>query len=121
MPAAVYAGLALLAAGFQTALAAGAPLGRWTLGGLHPGRLPAAQRAAATVQSTLYLAMAAVVAGQGGWLGWSPPGWALWLTLGVTALAALGALVSPSRAERRLWGPVMAAMLAAALWTAAAP
>ena len=88
LPALVFVGLAGLSAAFQSALAAGAPWGRWTGGGQHPGVLPAPQRAGAAVQSTLYLAMAVVMAAQGDLLDWAPPGWAIWATLAVTALAA---------------------------------
>jgi len=115
LPALVFVGLAGLSAAFQTALAAGAPWGRWTGGGQHPGILPAPQRAGAAVQSTLYLAMAVVMAAQGDLLDWTPPGWAIWATLAVTVLAALGAVVTRSPAERRLWAPITLAMLGAGL------
>ncbi|MEL6645313.1 MAG: hypothetical protein AAFQ79_15385 [Pseudomonadota bacterium] len=113
LPATVYIGLALLAAGFQTALAAGAPYGQWTLGGQYPGRLPAPQRAGAAVQSTIYLAMALVMAGRAGLVDWDPAAWAVWTTLAITVLAAVGAVMTPSRPERRLWAPVMVAMVVA--------
>ncbi|MEL6799348.1 MAG: hypothetical protein AAFO80_05680 [Pseudomonadota bacterium] len=113
LPAMVFAGLAVMTAAFQTALAAGAPYGRWTLGGMYPGRLPAPQRAGAAVQSTLYLAMALVMAGHGGVVDWVPPGWAVWSALAITLLAAVGAVFTPSPRERRLWAPVLVAMLVA--------
>lgn len=114
----LYATLAVLAAAFQGALAGGAPWGRWAQGGLHAGRLPVPQRAAATGQAALFLAMAAVIAGRGGLIDWMPAGWAVWGTVGVTALSSIGAFVTPSAAERRLWAPVMLVMLVAGLFVA---
>lgn len=113
LPALVYVGLAVLTAAFQTALAAGAAYGQWTLGGMYPGRLPAPQRAGAAVQSTLFLAMALVMAGRAGLVDWVPPGWAVWAALLITFFAGIGAVFSPAPRERRLWAPVMAAMLVA--------
>ena len=114
LPGLIYFGLACLAALFQSALAMGAPLGQWTLGGMYPGRLPAPQRAAAAVQSTLLLAMGMVIAGAAGQVGWEPPRWAVWGTVAINAISAVGTLVTPSPQERRLWAPVTLAMLAAA-------
>lgn len=108
-----YALMAGVAATFQLCLAWGAPWGRMTLGGQFPGRLPGPVRVGAFVQSGVLVAMALVVLGRAGVLEWSPPAWAFWTTVALTALTAGGALRTPAIEERRLWGPVAAAMVAA--------
>nr|WP_272490853.1 hypothetical protein [Mesobacterium pallidum] len=99
----------------QLALAAGAPLGRYTLGGRFPGRLPPAFRALALVQAALLAAMALAVLARAGIGPVVLPGWTFRATLGLTALTTLANLATPSVPERRLWGPVTLAMLGAAL------
>ena len=101
-----YAGLAALPITMQLALAAGAPLGRFTIGGRFPGRLPGLWRALALVQAGLLVGLALVVLGSAGLIGLALPGWAIWPALGLTLLTTLANLASPSRPERLLWGPV---------------
>lgn len=108
--ATAYAALATLPLAMQLALAVGAPLGRYTVGGRFPGRLPRAWRALALVQAALLLAMAAVVLARAGLIGIALPGWTIWPVLGLTLLTTLGNLATPSRPERMLWGPVTVAM-----------
>lgn len=110
-----YAALVFGAAAFQMALAWGAPLGAYVLHGRFPGSLPGAVRAGAAVQSGLLLAMGTVMLGEGGAIDWTPPRWSVWATVAVTALSAGANVFSPAPKERRLWGPVTAAMLAACL------
>ncbi len=114
----VAAGLLLGCAGFQAALAAGAPWGAAAYGGAHPGRLPGRLRATSAVAAPVYLGMAAVAAGAVGsprvrtvltGLG------AVWLAVGVPVN-----LASPSLPERALWVPVTAAG-AVNLWRAVPP
>jgi len=105
-----YTGLAALPVAMQLALAAGAPLGRYTVGGRYPGRLPPAWRALALVQAALLAAMALTVLDRAGLLGLGLPGWAVWPVLALTLLTTLANLVTPSRPERLLWGPVTVAM-----------
>ena len=110
-----YAPLATLPTIMQIGLAAGAPWGRYTVGGRFAGRLPPAWRALALVQAALLVAMATAVLTRGGLLALGWPAWTFWVTLGLTALTCLGNIASPSAPERRLWGPVTALMLTAAL------
>ncbi|MCB1348731.1 MAG: hypothetical protein KDK11_08865, partial [Maritimibacter sp.] len=91
-----YTGLAALPVAMQLALAAGAPLGRYTVGGRYPGRLPPAWRALALVQAALLAAMALTVLDRAGLLGLGLPGWAVWPVLALTLLTTLANLVTPS-------------------------
>jgi hypothetical protein len=105
-----YAGLAALPTAMQLALAAGAPLGRFTVGGRFPGRLPGPWRGLALVQAGLLVCMALVVLGHAGLIGLGLPRWAIWPVLGLTLLTTLANLATPSRPERLLWGPVTVLM-----------
>lgn len=101
-----YAGLAALPTAMQLALAAGAPLGRFSVGGRFPGRLPGPWRGLALVQACVLVGMALVVLARAGLIGLALPGWVIWPVLGVTLLTTLANFATPSRPERLLWGPV---------------
>jgi hypothetical protein len=108
---------------FQLALAAGAPWGALAMGGRFPGKLPPPMRIAALAQVAIYGLMGAVVFARA---GLALPGWldashiAIWVVVGVMALAVVLNLVTPSRWERRLWAPVAIMMFAAVLRVALA-
>ncbi len=110
-----YAGLAALPATMHVALAGGAPLGRFTIGGRFPGRLPAPWRGLALVQAALLAAMACAVLDRGGAVHLALPDAAFRLAVLLTVLTTIANLATPSRPERLLWGPVTLAMTAAAL------
>ena len=114
-----YALLALLPIAMQIALAAGAPLGPWTVGGRFPGRLPPLWRGLALVQAALLALMAAVVLDRGGVIPTPLPPGLFWPVVALTVLTLLANAASRSPPARRLWTPVIALMLAAALTTAA--
>ena len=105
-----YAGLAALPTTMQFALAAGAPLGRFTVGGRFPGRRPGPWRGLALVQAGVLVGMVLVVLDHAGLIGMGLPGWSIWPVLGLTLLTTLANLVTPSRPERLLWGPVTVLM-----------
>lgn len=115
LAAILYAILAAIPAAMHLALAAGAPLGRFTIGGRFPGRLPAAWRVLAVVQAGLLAGMSIVVLDHAGVTALGSPRWLIWPVLGLTALTLLANAASPSRPERRLWTPVAAGMMAAAI------
>ncbi len=103
-------------AGFQLAVAAGAPWGVVAYGGGHPGVLPDELRVTSAVMVPLYGALAAVATGAGG------PRLRRAVLRGTTALLVVGCavnLASPSLPERLIWVPVSAA--AAVLTWRAAP
>ena len=118
MTATLYAVLALLPITLQIALMLGAPLGRFSVGGRFPHRLPPLWRVLAGVQALVLASMAAAVLDRGGViaLGWPPV--AFWLAVAATILSGLANAASPSRPERLLWTPVTALMALAALSTA---
>lgn len=107
----VYAAAAALPTAMQIGLAAGAPWGRYTVGGRFDGRLPPLWRGLAVVQALLLGAMAVVVLGYAGALPTPLPRAAIWPVLGLTALTTLGNVMTPSLPERRLWAPVTLVML----------
>jgi hypothetical protein len=109
-----YAGLAGLPMLMHLGVAAGAPLGRFTVGGRFPGRLPPAWRALALVQAALLATMAGAVLARAG-LGASPLAPLFWPAVALTVLSLVANAASPSRPERLLWTPVIALMAAAAL------
>lgn len=110
--AAVFLGVA----GFQGAIALGAPWGSAAYGGAHPGVLPDSFRTASAAASGAYI-MLAVAAG-------TPllaPALRRRVMYGTAALMAVGTLMnlaSPSLVERMIWTPVTAG-LAVLLWNAA--
>lgn len=103
---------------FQLSVALGAPWGRLTQGGRHPGRLPPANRVAAAGSALLVAAFAGVVVIRAGWLA---PAWQdtvrpwVWVVVGFSALSLLANAASRSRAERALWLPVALLMLVTGL------
>jgi hypothetical protein len=109
-----YTGLAALPVLMHLAIAAGAPFGRFTVGGRFPGRLPPAWRALALVQAALLGLMAAAVLARAV-LGAAMLAPLFWPAFGLTLLSLAANAASPSRPERLLWTPVLALMAAAAL------
>jgi hypothetical protein len=100
---------------FQFCLIAGAPWGRLTQGGRHEGALPAPARIAAGLSVFLLACMGASISSAAGMLpGW--PGWTGWAALGVQVLSTVLNWITPSRAERHLWGPITAGMLGLAVY-----
>lgn len=100
---------------FQFCLIAGAPWGRLTQGGRHEGALPVAGRVAAALSVLLLVFMGAGIASAAG----ITPNWPMWtayVALAVQALSTTLNWITPSRAERRLWGPITAVMLALAAY-----
>jgi hypothetical protein len=116
--AALYAALAALPLSMHLALAAGAPLGRFTIGGRFAGRLPPLWRGLAIVQAGLLAAMASAVLDHGGVINLGLAPTAFRLALALTVLTFLANAASPSRPERRLWTPITLGMTAAAVGVA---
>lgn len=103
-------------AGFQVALAAGAPWGTLAYGGAATGTLPEHLRVASALVAPVYLGLAVVSAG-----AVASPRVRTVVTRAGAGLMAVGALVnlaSPSLPERLVWVPVTAAA-AVALWRTA--
>ncbi|WP_369836068.1 hypothetical protein [Donghicola sp. XS_ASV15] len=109
-----YAGLAALPVTMHLAIVAGAPLGRFTVGGRFPNRLPPRWRGLAAVQAALLVLMALAALSRAH-VALDPLKILFWPAVAVTALSLLANAASPSRPERLLWTPVLALMVLAAL------
>lgn len=98
---------------FQIALISGVPWGHLTQGGQVEGVLPVKGRIAAGISIVLLLFMAGGVASAADlWPEW--PQWTGWAALGIQTLSMLANWATPSKAERKLWGPITTAMVLAA-------
>ncbi|MEQ5872137.1 hypothetical protein J4E08_19895 [Sagittula sp. NFXS13] len=94
---------------FELALIAGAPLGAWTQGGRHAGRLPLTGRAVAAVSIPILIFQALAIINAAGFpLGW--PLWTGWAAFGVSGVSCVLNAITPSAAERALWFPVTLVM-----------
>jgi hypothetical protein len=102
----------LLIAGFQMALALGAPWGRAAWGGAHQGRLPRTLRIASGFAAVFWILAASVLLKRAGHelipLSFSVARWGTWVLFGLSVLGALMNLASRSRLERLIWSPVSA-------------
>lgn len=108
--------LLLGVAGFQGALALGAPWGAAAYGGAHPGVLPDSFRSGSAAASGVYIMLAAAAG-----TSLAAPALRRRVTSGTAGLMAIGAaanLASPSLVERMIWTPVTAG-LGVLLWKAA--
>lgn len=123
MPSAQFAAYVLFAllgvlALFQLALALGAPLGRYAMGGMVEGAYPAPMRIAALAQIAIYALIGAITFSR---LGWAFPGFAqqgriaMWIVVGLFALGTLMNAISRSAGERAIWTPVALVMALASL------
>lgn len=113
--AAIYCVLTAVVAGFHLCLILGAPWGHLTMGGRWPGVLTIRLRMVSGLSILVLTALAWIVAAQGGLVATPFPAWAMRVVLAYLALAIVMHLATPSRAERRLWLPVILAMTLAAL------
>jgi hypothetical protein len=115
VPALIAAAIALVAfAGlvvFQFALAAGAPWGRAAYGGQAPGVLPRQFRISSAVAAVVWIGVALVVARHAGIPVWAPlpDAWlpvAIWVIVGLLAIAVVLNTITRSVVERAIWMPV---------------
>jgi hypothetical protein len=108
-------------AGFQVALALGAPLGHAAWGGRHRV-LPTRLRIASGVAAVIWTVGAVIVLGRAGFevspFSDTVERWATWLFVGLLAVGTLMNAASSSRWERFVWAPV-SAILAFATWVVA--
>jgi len=110
----VFSALALVVAVYQLGLAAGMPWGNFTWGGKFPGRLPAQMRLVALLSTALLVAFAFIVSIRAGilWRDWQPISrMPIWLVVAYCALGVFANAATSSRWERRVWLPVVLAML----------
>jgi hypothetical protein len=94
---------------FHISLILGAPWGHLTQGGGTKGALPVAGRVAAGASALCLAGIAAVILSVAG-VGPSVPRWTAYVSLSFITLGMIANLITPSRAERRLWAPVTICM-----------
>lgn len=112
-------------AAFQLALALGAPFGEAAWGGRRPGRLPAGLRLASGIATVFWLLATLVVLARGGFDVPTIPSvvarWGTWALVGLLPLGALMNLISSSRWERFVWGPLALILAVLSLVVARGP
>ena len=114
----VFSAFALVATVFQLALAAGMPWGKFTWGGKFPGTLPRHMRAIAIISAVLLICFGLVVSIRAGLLlpEWRPISRMLiWMVVAYCALGVIANEATPNRWERRVWLPVVLAMLVSSI------
>jgi hypothetical protein len=114
----IFTALSALVGAFQLALVCGAPWGEVTLGGRYKGALPKRIRVVAVVSAVLIFGFAVIVLARTGLAFLDLTTISSKLIWGVVAYFLLGSLlnyITPSKRERALWFPIVAAMLACSL------
>ena len=101
--------IAVIVTGFQIALAFGAPLGAYTLGGRYSGALPKRMRWAAVGQILILWFFVYIVAVKVDMILNQPNiigSIGIWVVALFFLFGSITNLSSPSKPERRLWGPI---------------
>ena len=110
----IYTALAITLVLFQLALAAGAPWGKITMGGLHPGVLPAKLRVAAVAQAILVAGTALIVLVEADRLLpdlQSVSSIGIWFVVILYTISSILNLITSSKWERRTGAPIALSML----------
>ncbi len=105
----IFIGLTVIITGFQLALALGAPLGEYTLGGRFPGKLPGKMRVAALIQILILLLFAAIVISKSGLAFESFYNVArigIWFVFAFFIFGSIVNFSSPSKKEKQIMGPL---------------
>ena len=117
----VFAVVTVGAAGFQIALALGAPWGAYAMGGKFPGQFPAPMRVAAVVQALVLIAFVGAVLNHAGLAldAWpSTELWLIWVVVAFSGVSLVLNSITSSKRERLVWVPVAVVMLASSLTVA---
>lgn len=112
--ASVYVIVSIVVILFQFALAAGAPWGKFAMGGAYPGQFPPELRVAAVVQAIILALLALVVLSRAGITlqKWSRTSrWLIWVVVAFSAISLVLNAITPSAGERAIWAPVALIML----------
>lgn len=113
-----YMVLSVIVICFQLVLAAGAPLGEFTLDGRFPGRLPNRMRIAALMQVAVLVCFSGIVASRSGLAFRDAPVLGrvgIWFVVAFFVPGTLLNITSPSRRERLVMGPLNVIALISAL------
>jgi len=105
----------------QIGLALGAPWGEYANGGKFPGVLPGPMRFAAVVQGSILVFIALALLEASGLTELGFPKWTIWVALGICLLTCILNWITPSKKERRLWGPTTTILLLSTLIVFLAP
>jgi hypothetical protein len=111
---AIFLSLCAIVVLFQLALALGAPWGEYTMGGKFPGRLPPKMRIAALIQIIILIILAIIVLIRSGWAFdqfYSLGKTGIWFVAAFFVLGSIVNLLTPSKGERAIWGPVNVLLL----------
>jgi hypothetical protein len=106
------------AAGFQLALAFGAPWGAYAMGGAFQGKYPPLMRLAAVAQAGLLVLIALIVLSRAGLVlkQWEDvSSWLVWVVVAFSAVGSVLNTLTPSASERRIWAPITIVMLICSL------
>lgn len=115
LAAIAYAVVSLFAVAFQLGLACGRPWGEYAMGGRYPGRWSPPLRFVALLQAAILFSLAVLVIEHARTVRL---GDAVWIPVGVSALAFVLNTITPSQKERRLWQPMSFVMLVTSLLVA---
>lgn len=117
----IYTVFAIIVILFQLALAAGAPWGKLTMGGFHPGVLPKKLRIAAVAQALLIICTALIVLTEAKlmFVELQPVSkFGIWLVVAIYTTVTILNLITSSRWERYTGAPVAFIMLTSSLYIA---
>ena len=103
---------------FQLALFLGAPWGHLAMGGRFPGKFPTRMRVAALVQGLLLSLLGVIVLVRAGMAFpdyYETSKVAIWIVVLILSLSLVMNLLTPSKWERIIWAPVVAALVVCSL------
>ena len=106
---AIFSALCVLAGLFQFALVLGAPWGEYTMGGRFPGKLPPKMRLAALFQIVILFMIALIVLIRSGVVVnqfYDVSKTAIWFVVFFFVTGSILNILTPSKRERAIWGPV---------------
>jgi len=116
--AGIFVVLSVVAIAFQVALLFGAPWGHLTLGGKYTGALPPRVRPVAAISAALLGAFALIVLARAR-LAFHElhdvARTAVWFPIAYLVLGSILNTITPSKAERRLWLPIILLLLVSSL------
>jgi hypothetical protein len=121
LPVVIFSTFCGLVALFQLALAFGAPWGEYTMGGRFMGKLPPKMRVAALFQIVVLFVMVFIVLTRSGVIVnqfHDVSRTAIWFVVFFFVIGSMLNLLTPSKKERLVWGPVNVLCLVISLMVA---
>jgi hypothetical protein len=109
LTAVIFSALCVLVGLFQFALVLGAPWGEYTMGGRFPGKLPPKMRLAALFQIIILFTIALIVLIRSGVVVnqfYDVSKTAIWFVVFFFVIGSILNILTPSKKERAIWGPV---------------